>query len=179
MPSIQPIKLENASDATIRLLATARVDNALPPNMIQSMAQSPNVLEGYLQFSRALKGGKLDQEERAQIALAVAQANLCEYSLAYHTALARRLGLPYDHILASREGRAADRKVDAALRFARDLVLENGDCSPAELHHVGFTDREIVEIVALVALNIFENYFNMVAKTEFDVPKVGVKLKIA
>ena len=73
MPAVQPIKLENASDATIRLLAAARADNALPPNMIQSMAQSPNVLEGYLQFSRALKGGKLDQEERAQIALAVAR----------------------------------------------------------------------------------------------------------
>ena len=179
MPSIQPIKLENASDATIRLLATARADNALPPNMIQSMAQSPNVLEGYLQFSRALKGGKLDQEEREQIALAVAQTNLCEYSLAYHTARAKKLGLTNDHILESREGRAADTKVDAALRFAKDLVAENGDCSPAELQHAGFTDREIVEIVALVALNIFENYFNMVVKTDIDLPKVGLKLKVA
>jgi uncharacterized peroxidase-related enzyme len=179
MQTIPPIQLEEASDATKRLLATASADNGLPRNMIESLAQSPSVLEGYLQFSRALKGSKLHQEEREQIALAVAQANLCEYSLAYHTALARKLGLTDDHILASREGRAADRKVDAALRFARHLVAENGDCSPAELQHVGFTDREIVEIVALIALNIFENYFNMVAKTDIDLPKVGRTLKVA
>jgi len=179
MQTIQPIQLENASEATKGLVVSASADSGLPSNMIKSMAQSPSVLEGYLQFSRALKGGKPDQEERVQIALAVAQANLCEYSLAYHTALARRLGLPHDHILASREGRAADTKVDAALKFARDLVLENGDCSPAELQHAGFSDGEIVEIVALIALNIFENYFNMVAKTELDVPKVGLRLKVA
>jgi len=118
MQNIQPIQLENASDATRRLVATATADNGLPSNMIKSMAQSHTVLEGYLQFSRALKGGKLDQEEREQIALAVAQANLCEYSLAYHTARARKLGLTNDDILASREGRATDIKVDAALRFA-------------------------------------------------------------
>ena len=179
MQTIQPIQLENASDATKRLFATATADNGLPANMIKSMAQSPGVLEGYLQFSRALKGGKLDQEEREQIALAVAQTNLCEYSLAYHTARARKLGLTNDHILASREARASDTKIDAALRFARDLVAENGDRSPAELQRVGFTDREIVEIVAHVALNIFGNYFNMVAKTDIDLPSVGLKLKVA
>jgi uncharacterized peroxidase-related enzyme len=179
MQTIQLIQLEHASDATKRLFATATADNGLPANMIKSMAQSPVTLEGYLQFSRALKGGKFDQEEREQIALAVAQTNLCEYSLAYHTARARKLGLTNDQILASREGRAIDGKVDAALRFARDLVAENGDCSPAELQRVGFTDREIVEIVAHVALNIFENYFNMVAKTDIDLPRVGLKLKVA
>ncbi|HXA64966.1 MAG TPA: carboxymuconolactone decarboxylase family protein [Bryobacteraceae bacterium] len=179
MQTIQPIQLENASEATKGLVVSASADSGLPSNMIKSMAQSPSVLEGYLQFSRALKGGKLDQEEREQIALAVAQTNLCEYSLAYHTARAKKLGLTNDYILESREGRAADTKVDAALRFAKDLVAENGDCSPAELQHAGFTDREIVEIVALVALNIFENYFNMVVKTDIDLPKVGLKLKVA
>jgi uncharacterized peroxidase-related enzyme len=179
MQTIQPIQLENASEATKRLLATESAKTGLPSNMMKSLAQSPAVLEGYMQFRRALDGSKLDRIEREQIALAVAQANLCEYSLAYHTALARKLGLTDDHIMASREGRAADRKVDAALRFARELVAESGDCSTSELEHAGFAEREIVEIVALVALNVFENYFNMVAKTEIDLPKVGLKSKVA
>ena len=179
MQTIHPIQLANANDGIRRLIATASVDNGLASNLIKSMAQSPSVLEGYMQFSRALKGGKLYQEDREQIALVVAQTNLCEYSLAHHTALAKKLGLTDDQIMASREGRAADRKLDAALRFARDLVAENGDCSPVELQRIGFTDREIVEIVALVSLNIFENYFNMVAKTDIDLPKVGLKLRVA
>ena len=70
-------------------------------------------------------------------------------------------------------------KIDAALRFAKELVAESGDYSPSELQQAGFSDREIVEIIALVALNMFENYFNMVAKTDIDLPKVGLKLKVA
>ena len=38
------------------------------------------------------------------------------------------------------------------------------------LRKAGFTDAQIVEIVANIALNIFSNYFNSVAKTEVDFP---------
>jgi len=34
----------------------------------------------------------------------------------------------------------------------------------------GFTDAQIIEIVANIALNIFSNYFSSVAKTELDFP---------
>jgi AhpD family alkylhydroperoxidase len=179
MQTIQPIQLENAGDATKRLLTAASTETGVSSNMMKTLAQSPRVLEGYLQFSRALAGGKLDQKVREQIALAVAQANLCEYSLAYHTTIARKLGLADDQIMASREGRASDSKIETALRFARDLVAENGDCSTEELHRLGLSEGEIVDIVALVALNIFENYFNMVARMEIDFPKVRLKLKAA
>ena len=179
MQTIQPIQLENAGDATKRLLVAASTETGVSSNMMKTLAQSPRVLEGYLQFSRALAGGKLDQKVREQIALAVAQANLCEYSLAYHTTIARKLGLTDNEILASREGRAADSRIEAALRFARELVAENGDSSTEELQRVGFSDGEMVDIVALVGLNVFENYFNMAARMEIDFPKVGLKLRAA
>src|ERR1700751_3580308 len=122
---------------------------------MKTLPQIPQGLEGFLPFSCALAGGKLDQKVREQIALAVAQANLCEYSLAYHTTIARKLGLSDNEILASREGRAADSRIEAALRFARELVAENGDSSTEELQRVGFSDGEMVDIVALVGLNVF------------------------
>jgi hypothetical protein len=43
---------------------------------------------------------------------------------------------------------------------------------------VDYRDGEIVELVALAALNIFENYFNQVAGTELDFPKAGAGLKM-
>ncbi|MEP6925366.1 MAG: hypothetical protein ABI954_12940 [Pyrinomonadaceae bacterium] len=43
----------------------------------------------------------------------------------------------------------------------------------------GFADGEIAEIVAHVALNIFTNYFNEVAQTEIDFPKVELKARAA
>ncbi len=36
----------------------------------------------------------------------------------------------------------------------------------------GLTDAEITEVIANVALNVFTNYFNLVAKTELDFPQV-------
>jgi len=92
MQTIQPIQLENAGDATKRLLVAASTETGVSSNMMKTLAQSPRVLEGYLQFSRALAGGKLHQKVREQIALAVAQANLCEYSLAYHTTICTKAG---------------------------------------------------------------------------------------
>jgi hypothetical protein len=38
------------------------------------------------------------------------------------------------------------------------------------MRKAGFSDAQIVEIVANIALNIFSNYFNSVAKTEVDFP---------
>lgn len=40
------------------------------------------------------------------------------------------------------------------------------------LRDVGFADSEIVEIIATIVLNIFTNYFNHVAETEIDFPRV-------
>ena len=40
-----------------------------------------------------------------------------------------------------------------------------------ELRDHGFTDGDLAEVVANVALNIFTNYFNHVAETDIDFPK--------
>ena len=59
------------------------------------------------------------------------------------------------------------------LRFTRAVVLQRGDISDEDfqaLGKAGFTAAQMIEIVANIALNIFSNYFNSVAKTEVDFP---------
>jgi hypothetical protein len=85
--TIQPVQTEHATASTKRLLETVKVEGGAIDNMIKTMAQSQNALEGYLQFRRALVGGKLSPKIRERIALTVAQANRDEYSLAQHTVL--------------------------------------------------------------------------------------------
>lgn len=46
-----------------------------------------------------------------------------------------------------------------------DLVLE-------KVKNAGFGEDQIAEIIGAVALNVFTNYFNNVAKTDIDFPKV-------
>ena len=80
----------------------------------------------------------------------------------------------------SREAHSADAKQDAGLRFAQAIVMQRGEVSTSAFEAVrnaGYADGEITEIVAHVALNIFTNYFNHVAQTEVDFPRVPEALR--
>jgi uncharacterized peroxidase-related enzyme len=173
MQTIHPVKAENISVTTQRLLDAAKEERGAVSNMIKTLAQSPRALEGYLGLQKALSGSRLSPATREQIALAVPQTNLCEYSLAEHAHRAAQLGLKGEQVLESREARALDKKTDALLKFARDLAARRGESSVLELRENGWSDADIVEVIAYVALNVFENYFNDVARTDIDFPKVA------
>jgi uncharacterized peroxidase-related enzyme len=175
MTRIQPINYEHSTGKARELLDAVKAKLGRTPNMMKTMAQSPAVLEAYLNFSGALGGGKLNARLREQIALNSAEINGCGYCASAHTAIGKIVGLDEDAILAARNGNAAEAKTDAALKFARTVIVNRGEVSDADLQAVkdaGFSDGEVGEIVANVALNIFTNYFNEIVKTDIDFPKV-------
>jgi AhpD family alkylhydroperoxidase len=176
MQTILPIHMEQASAATQRVLDGAHGEVS---NMLKTMAQSLSALEGYLQLKKALAGGTLPPKIREQIALAVAQTNLCEYSITEHAHRAAELGLTLEEITESRAARARDWGTDAVLRFARDLAARQGEFSVVELRESGYSDADIIEVMAHVALNAFENYVNDVALTELDFPKLQRAVRAA
>jgi uncharacterized peroxidase-related enzyme len=135
----------------------------LTPNMMRTMAHSPAALEAYLAFSGALAGGALPAKFREQLALAIAEANGCGYCAAAHTALGRMAGLTDEQAAAARRGEGTDAKVGAAIRLARSVLGRRGDVGDADLaaaRAAGLGDAEIA------------NYFNQLARTEIDFPKV-------
>jgi alkylhydroperoxidase family enzyme len=70
-------------------------------------------------------------------------------------------------------GRSANEQTQAALTFAQRVVELRGHVSNADLSAVraaGYTDADILDIIAVVTLNIFTNYVNNVAETEIDFP---------
>lgn len=176
MPRLNALTTEQANPRAQTLLSGVEKKLGSVPKLMQTMANSPAVLEAYLGFTTALSKGSLSAKLREQIALAVGEANSCEYCLAAHATLGRIAGLTDGEIAESRRGAAADRKTEAALAFARKVVKERGWVSDEDvqaLRTAGFDDGGIAEIVANVAVNIFTNYFNHVAETEIDFPKVA------
>lgn len=176
MPRLQALDPAATTGKTHALLEAVGKKLGLVPNMMRTMANSPSVLEGYLGISGALGGGRLPAKLREQIALAVAEANACEYCLAAHSLLGKNAGLAAAEIVSARRGDAPDPRVRAAIRFALTVLESRGGVSDAELERVrgaGFGDGEIAEIVAHVALNTLTNYLNRVADTEVDFPKVA------
>jgi uncharacterized peroxidase-related enzyme len=143
------------------------------PRFLQLMANSPASLRAYIRADAALVRGQLTPRQRAQVALAVAEINGSSYSLSAHYDAGKSLGLTHQEMQLARNATAADPKAETMLRFTRSVVLQRGEVSDEDfqaLRKAGFSDAQIVEIVANIALNIFSNYFNSVAKTEVDFP---------
>lgn len=182
MPRLNAVDPARATGKAKDLLDAVKAKLGLTPNMMRTMAISPAVLEGYLNFGAALGGGSLPARLREQIALAVAEANGCDYCLSAHSALGCLAGLKDEEIAKSREGFSTDPKAEAALTFAVAVVAGKGDVSDAAFTQVrgaGFTDGEIAEIIAHVALNVLTNYFNKAAETVIDFPRVEAARKAA
>lgn len=177
MQRITPINVETAHGRAKELLDAVKGKLGIVPNMTRAMAVSPAVLEAYLGFIGALGQGVLPGRIREQLALDVGQANDCEYCVSAHSVLGKGAGLSEREVLDSRRGTSADPRADALLRFARTVLEKKGmiaDADIAAVRKAGFGDAEIAEVVAHVGLNVFTNYFNQVACTDLDFPRVDV-----
>ncbi len=179
MSRIPTPPVEQAPEMSRPLLAAVQKQLGTVPNLFKIISNSPAALEAYLGFSGALGKGALAASTRERIALAVAEVNGCGYCLSAHSYLARKLaGLDDTEIAANRNGSSNDIKADVAVRFAVKLAHERGQVSNADisaLKHGGYTDAEIVEIIAHVALNVFTNYLNESLKTVIDFPVVRAR----
>lgn len=167
----------NTNDST-GLLAQIHQAFGATPNMFKAVSNSPAALQSMWGSFGALGSGKLGAKLGEQIAVAIADRNDCEYCLAAHTALGRKAGATADEMSAAQAGQSSDPKTAAALRFAVAVVNNRAkidDEQVEELRAVGFSDEEIVEIMAHVALNLFTNYVNVAFKVPVDFP--GVKLR--
>lgn len=150
------------------------------PAMFRAVANSPAALTSMWSSFGAFGGGSLGAALGEQIAVAVANRNSCEYCLAAHTALGRKAGVSRDDLVAAQAGDSNDPKTAVLLEFALKLVEARGQVSPFDVETVrsaGWTDEEIVETIAQVALNLFTNYVNIALDVPVDFP--GVKLRAA
>jgi uncharacterized peroxidase-related enzyme len=176
MSRIAAIEPSAATGKAKDLLSAVQHKLGILPNMAKVMVNSPAVLEGYLGFSGALNGGLLDAQTREQLALAVSQENHCDYCLSAHSAIGKMVGLNPQQVIASREGKGTTERTTAALTFARKVLETRGNIDANNLKAVreaGFSEGEITEIIAHVALNVFTNYFNIAADVDIDFPKVS------
>ena len=175
MNRITQLDPATATGKTKQLFDGVQAKLGIVPNLFRVLGNSPAALEGYLNFSGALAGGALDVRVREQIALAVAEGNLCSYCLSAHTFIGIKAGLTDKEIADARQTNAASDKTAAVLKLALTILVQRGEISDSALKSAraaGLTDGEIVETVANVAVNIFTNYINHVARTVVDFPEV-------
>jgi uncharacterized peroxidase-related enzyme len=174
VPAIEHVPAESQT-----LLASVKSRLGTVPNMYRIIAHSPAALEAFVSFYSALDKGDVNQLTRERIALAVAEANGSDYCLSAQTHRVRKGAMLDDaEITANRSGASNDIKADAAVRFAAKLARECGQVSEADVEtmkRAGYSDAEIVEVIANVAINVFVNIINEALKTDIDFPRIAAR----
>jgi uncharacterized peroxidase-related enzyme len=146
------------------------------PNLQRLMSISPNALSGWAGLMGSLSKS-LDVKTRDGIALAVSEADGCDYCLAAHSYISTNLAkIPPEEIELNRQGRSRDPKRQVAVAFAKALIETRGKVSDAQFAAVrdaGWTDANIVEMIALTAQFLLTNFMNNAVQTPIDFPEVS------
>lgn len=176
MPRIPLVADASKDPKTAELLNQVHKQMGTVPNIVATLAQSSAALEAYLVFSGALGNGTFSNQLKEQIALTVAGVNSCDYCASAHSMLAGMAGVDEAEVTRNLNGEATDEATRAVLTFVSEIVANRGmveDHVVEAVRAAGYGDREIVEIIANIALNIFTNYFNHIAQTDIDFPIVS------
>jgi uncharacterized peroxidase-related enzyme len=175
MPRFPVHTVENAPEASQAALEATQRKFGTVLNIMGEMAHAPVVLATYAAMTQAIAGhGSFDAATREAIALAVGNQDGCAYCQSAHTLSARQAGLTEQQTVDIRGGNAGfDARLDALLAVARHIAADAGNV-PDEAYErarkEGWSEEQLAELFAHVAVNIFTNYFNHYARTELDIP---------
>jgi alkylhydroperoxidase family enzyme len=141
------------------------------PNFLGVLAGAPAALKAYARFRSELRHGHLQLATIERIALATAAHHKASSSLSLHLRTARGAGLGLDEVALAKEWDSYDPKESVLLRYLKVLVTEG--TPPVHVHEkareAGWTDEELLEAIAIVALETFTALVNVAG----DVPDDG------
>ena len=130
------------------------------PNVLAAFAKFPKQFEGFTKLYNALMLGEsgLTKLEREMIAVTVSSENHCFYCLVAHGSAVRELSNDPqlgERIAANFKSAELPKKQEELLNFTKKLtkdpseIIEN---DRKKLRDVGYTDRDIWDISAIVGL---------------------------
>jgi uncharacterized peroxidase-related enzyme len=130
------------------------------PNVLAAFAKFPKQFEGFTKLYNALMLGEsgLTKLEREMIAVTVSSENHCFYCLVAHGSAVRELSNDPqlgERIAANFRSAELPKKQEELLNFTKNLTKdpsEIGENDRKKLRDVGYTDRDIWDISAIVGL---------------------------
>lgn len=174
MPRIAPLSRETLGDLE-DVLQSSEARMGFLPNSQRIMAYRPEILRGFVQLAAAINGpgSTISPQLRNLVSQMASRAAGCGYCMAHTAHTAERVGLPPDKEDALWEYETsplfspAER---AALRVAQGAAqvpnaVSDGDFTELKKY---YTDAQIVDIVAVIALFGFLNRFNDTMATELE-----------
>ncbi|HEU4977878.1 MAG TPA: carboxymuconolactone decarboxylase [Solirubrobacteraceae bacterium] len=160
-----------APEGSVPVLRGALASGGQLPNFLGVLAGSPAALRAYARFRSELRHGALQVGTLERISLAVAEHYESDPGIALHSRTARQAGLGLDEVALAREWDSHDEREALLLRYLSSLVAQQRK-PPAHLHEeareAGWTDEQILEAIAYVALERFTAMVNVAGDVPVD-----------
>ncbi|MGB3464970.1 MAG: carboxymuconolactone decarboxylase family protein [Cyclobacteriaceae bacterium] len=173
MSSLRVLNREEVNESTKGVFDALQKKVGMVPNLYAATANSPKALNALLTLGENLGGGEFSAKEVEAIALAIGEANNCDYCLAAHTAVGKMNGFSEEETLRLRSADTSDEKLKALTQLAREITITRGKPDAeyiSNFNRVGYTPAALAELVGYVAQNTFTNYLNHIAETPIDFP---------
>ena len=144
------------------------------PNNFLSMAHWPELLTAFGGIGATiLQTGEVDRGLKQLVAMVASAANGCHYCQAHTSHSAHNLGVPQEKVEAVFEFESSSLFSDAeraALRLAWHAALQPNASSDSDFAALKehYSDREIVEIVSVIALFGFLNRWSDTMGSELE-----------
>src|SRR5215471_3243335 len=141
--------VESAPAASRPLLEGLRRSFGYVPNLFGVFAESPAALRGALAIYEAFSTSSLAPAEQHLVMLAASEANDCEYCVAAHSTLAKRLAKVDSALVGATRRREplVDPKLDALVTFTRRVVEQRGMLAETEVSaflEAGYTKAQVM-----------------------------------
>jgi uncharacterized peroxidase-related enzyme len=165
--------IESAPAASRPLLEGIHRAFGFVPNLFGVFAESPAALGGALAIFEAFSKSSLSAAQQQLVMIAASEANDCGYCVAAHSTIAKRV-VKMDPALveaARRREPLADAKLDALVRFTRQVVEQRGtlpDADVAAFLDAGYTRAQVVEVLLGGGMKTFNNYVDHIAHTPLN-----------
>ena len=144
------------------------------PNNLLSMAYWPELLTAFGGIGATiLQTGELDRGLKQLVAMVASAANGCHYCQAHTSHSAHKLGISQEKVEAAFEFESSTLYSDserAALKLAWHAALQPNASSDSDFASLKqhYSDREIVEIVSVIALFGFLNRWSDTMGSELE-----------
>ncbi|MEK8108547.1 carboxymuconolactone decarboxylase family protein [Micromonospora sp. M12] len=138
------------------------------------MAESPELLTGFLTANTGFEQTDLSPLEREVVVLAVATTNECHVCVALHTGTLTQLGASPELITALRAGTVLpEPRLEALRRFTLTVLDQRGAVSDDELDDflaAGFQPRHALDVVLGVGAYTISTFANRLTRAPLDPP---------
>lgn len=163
---------ETASDAAKPVLEEVQAHYQFIPNALGAMVESPEAVKSYLKLDALVNQNSLTDEQRHVVFLTISRELECSYCVAAHTAFAQMGQVDGDIIKHLREGNVLDDPgLEVLQRFVSRLVQTNCHLSEQEVANFlahGYSRRNILEIITMVANKLIAIFANRIMGTDLD-----------